>query len=49
MTDRYIPLNKPFLGEEESKAAVEALESGDFGGDCPTGRAVEEYLRGRLL
>jgi len=49
MTDRYIPLNKPFLGPEESKAAVEALESGDFGGDCPTGRAVEEYQRSRLL
>jgi len=46
MTDRYIPLNKPFLGPEESKAAVEDLESGDLGGDCPIGRAVEEYLKG---
>lgn len=46
MKVRYIPLNKPFLGPEESKAAVEALKSGDLGGDGVIGRAVEETLEG---
>jgi dTDP-4-amino-4,6-dideoxygalactose transaminase len=46
MTDQHIPLNKPFLGREETRAAVQVLESGDLGGNGAIGRALEKYLQG---
>ena len=45
MTDRYIPLNQPFLGPEETSAAVEALESGRLGGNGSICKELEAYIQ----
>jgi dTDP-4-amino-4,6-dideoxygalactose transaminase len=45
MTQQSIPLNKPFLGPEERRAALDALEGLQLGGNGPLGREAEAYLQ----
>jgi len=40
----FLPLQAPYLGEEEVRAAVAAIESGMIEGDGPKGKELEKML-----
>jgi dTDP-4-amino-4,6-dideoxygalactose transaminase len=44
----FLPLQIPYLGEEEIRAAVTAIKSGEMGGDGPKGRELENMMKDYL-